>query len=67
MCGQHDSTQELLRVDLVMSTIFVGWLPDKVWFVYFFYEDDFYFVELVPNQFSLEPTLGIRTLLLLLE
>ena len=63
----HDCTQELLWVDLVMSTIFMGWLPDEIWFAHFFYEDDFYFVELVLNQFSLEPTLEIRTLLLFLS
>ena len=67
MCCRHDCTQELLWVDLVMSTLLTGWLLEKIWFVHFFYEDDFYLVEIVPNQFSLELTLEIGTLLLLLE
>ena len=63
----HDCTQEFLWVDLAMSALLEGWLLEKIWFGHYFYEDDFYFVEVVPNQFSLELTLEIGTLLLWLE
>ena len=54
MCCCHDCTQKLLWVDLVMSTLLARWLLEKIWFGHFFYEDDFYFVKVVSNQFSLE-------------
>ena len=50
-----------------MLILLTGWLLEKICFDHFFYEDDFYFVEVAPNQFSLEPNLEIGTLLLLLK